>query len=864
MPAKTIKGLNKAGTTTLEHCVISGVMAQCLFDNMPERVKTLFVDRFLVGLVVAGHDVGKISPQFLMKFFRNNFVTQYLPSLLSQKIDTTQDHHTLIGESCHKSLTKGKSLQSLSSLAHHGYQNADTEYVFKEGCLRYGGLRFARWRRCLLFALERFFRKAYVSLPVLNAFEDSIQKIFCGITTVSDWLASDENNFPPDKTVILDSSLYTTCKRILKSSGFIHEDVKQNLSFSDIFNFSPNDQQKSFYEKISKPGMYIMEAPMGGGKTEAALYATYKLIEKGYHHGFYFALPTRLTSNKIHERVSAFMKKISPRKGDGAKLAHGMAWLQEWESGKNGICRTDNGISEWFKPNKRALLHPYTVGTIDQLLLSVVNAKHNFVRSFGIVGKVIILDEVHSYDVYTSSIIDKLIEDLLSLKCTVIILSATLTGERRNSLLKEKPSDNKDSYPLFSFKPEDENAFYFSSPIKEKKEILIKIRHWGKQKIAEDAIKKMNEGACVLIIANTVAMAQEYYAEIKPMLRQGEDDRVGLLHSRFTFQDREIIESSWMSKLGKAEKDKDGNCLRPEGCILISTQIVEQSVDIDADYILSEIAPIDMLLQRMGRLWRHNRKNRIPSILFPEMVILSGDPFCSDNEKDVKALLGNKTCRVYSPYVLMKTYQVLSSRQSIFIPQDIRGIIEETYSHKYRNSPVQDIFEEEMLDVKEKMKDLAVISTSNSVAVKETEASMDEPSFFTRHSDVPTEQVLLVRNIKKLGFNHYRLTFEKEENGARIPLEIELTDKDKLDYSIAHLLNMNMLSVPRYLITKKDKPQKDEVDPWLKNYFHKKPVILNRSNSRNNQLEWYDGDEDCINLSYSFDMGMKQIKNQNT
>ena len=135
---------------------------------------------------------------------------------------------------------------------------------------------------------------------------------------------------------------------------------------------------------------------MGMGKTEAALYAAYRLIEAGFHSGLYFALPTRLTSDRIHERVKKFLSAISTEPS-AVKLAHGQAWLQEFEYGAEDSDRAASSRPPpWFNPSKRGLLFPFAVGTIDQALLAVLNVKHSFVRSFGLAGKVVILDEVHT------------------------------------------------------------------------------------------------------------------------------------------------------------------------------------------------------------------------------------------------------------------------------------------------------------------------------------------------------------------------------------------------------------------------------------------------------------------------------------
>jgi CRISPR-associated endonuclease/helicase Cas3 len=130
----------------------------------------------------------------------------------------------------------------------------------------------------------------------------------------------------------------------------------------------------------------------------------------------------------MHERVASFLEKICDAT-QPVRLAHGTAWLEDY--GFAEIKVDDSDKTTWFHPHKRALLYPFAVGTIDQALLGIIRVKHFFVRQFGLAGKVVILDEVHSYDRYTGTLLDRLVQRLLDLKCTVIILSATLTAERR-------------------------------------------------------------------------------------------------------------------------------------------------------------------------------------------------------------------------------------------------------------------------------------------------------------------------------------------------------------------------------------------------------------------------------------------------
>ena len=351
--------------------------------------------------------------------------------------------------------------------------------------------------------------------------------------------------------------------------------------------------QESLEGIVSGPGLYIVEAPMGMGKTEAALHAAYQLMEKGDNYGLYFGLPTRMTSDLIHVRVNKF---LSAAAGAHSRLVHGQAWL------KGGGEEFLPG-SAWFHPRKRALLSPFGVGTIDQALMSVLRVKHFFIRSFGLAGKVVILDEVHSYDVYTGTLLDELVKKLLEIGCTVIVLSATLTDERCRSFFHGEAIPEKTAYPGLTFRQKDGPVE--TIPVKPPPPRTVRVSMKPGEcetESVENAVRRAGQGQCVLRIANTVADAQRWYRALKSRMQQ-DAFPVGLLHSRFPAYQRRKLEEKWMCMLGK-------NGDRPNGCVLTATQVVEQSVDIDSDYMITDIAPTDMILQRIGRLWRHERKNR--------------------------------------------------------------------------------------------------------------------------------------------------------------------------------------------------------------------------------------------------------------
>ena len=304
-------------------------------------------------------------------------------------------------------------------------------------------------------------------------------------------------------------------------------------------------------------------------------------------------------------------------------------------------------------------------------------AKHFFVRRFALAGKVVILDEVHSYDLYTGTLIDNLITTLEGLGCTVIVLSATLSGKRRGQIVSH-PDDNSDNaelpYPLITGRHEGipiEPAAAAPPPSR-----TINVDFITAKDAAEEAISLAQNGGAVLWICNTVDSAQKQYRRFMELTQEGFP--IGLLHSRFPFWRREKIEDEWMARFGKSGTTRCGS-------ILVSTQIVEQSVDLDADLLITELAPTDMLLQRLGRLWRHDRRNDDRPVDTARLCIIqeeeSLEEFRSMEPKAIIDALGGKA-HVYDPFVLLRSLDLWQGQKEIDIPAQVRMLIELTYEER--------------------------------------------------------------------------------------------------------------------------------------------------------------------------------------
>lgn len=666
-PAKTYHtetGLKIPGQSVLNHCHIVGEIAKELILRYPPALQdALFPPH--AAFTAACHDIGKVSPYFFEKIRRAcDAGHNHLPKLsaaINIELEKTWGGHAGVSQITANGLNAPQWVPEILG-QHHGFtpplagKRADAEL--------FGGSAWQKERSALVEALKQ---RLGMDWPLIHSTAQA--RLVAGLTSVADWIGSGQPFEDPN------FNWQGTISQAVNNAGFIQPIYKKQCNFTEIFGFSPRTVQQDFINVVKSPGIYILEAPMGQGKTEAALFAAYQMLSSGQAHGIYFALPTQLTSNKIYQRFNYFLTQIleeNKTQHYRSLLLHGKSWLQSSEMGEEG-----QPGGAWFESSKRGLLAPFAVGTMDQALMAVMNVKHSFVRAFGLAGKVVILDEVHTYDAYTGTLMDALVELLYSLRCTVIILSATLTQHRRQILVQSENNQlNNQSYPLITALyplslQKSENKI-IELPVTPPKDIQVEILLLNNDKKAvQEALIRASQGQQILWIENTVNEAQERYLDLAAYARaQGVD--CGLLHSRFTANDRQKIENHWVDLFGKP-----GWKLRNiQGRILVGTQVLEQSLDIDADFLISRFAPTDMLLQRLGRLWRHSDAPRTKNALRQAWILSPELP----NAIESPMTAFGRSAWVYSPYVLCRSLEVWQSLQHISLPIDIRHLIENSYA----------------------------------------------------------------------------------------------------------------------------------------------------------------------------------------
>lgn len=504
-----------------------------------------------------------------------------------------------------------------------------------------------------------------------------MQMIYSGLIMLADWIASGEE---------MDELPTPWLPQAIKDIFFKRFDISV-----------PRVIQTALIEAAEvaqHPGVFIVEAPMGEGKTEAALAAAEILAHKVNLRGIYFALPSQATSNAMFARINNWIKHFDKHDGSlSIYLHHSKSELSKtFESFavKNYISEAEDGntvatVYDWFKGRKKGILADFVIGTIDQVLMAGLQQKHLALRHLGLANKVLIVDEYHAYDSYMDSYFLKAIKWLSDYGVPTIILSATLPVAKRKTVVEAYLKRNEDEpegleskldnnwatsheYPLITY---TDGQVIHSVPIKDLAEDRNKVIEI--ETIEDDQlILKLNaslvNGGCAAVICNTVKKAQEVYEAIRKVFKSF---TVVLLHAGFIAVDREACEETLVEALGKDASH------RPEKYIVVGTQIFEQSLDIDFDVMFTQLCPVDLLLQRIGRLQRHNSIRRPKGLHSPKCYVMgtSWDDFGKDYGSSF----------IYGDYLLMRTVAVLP--RQIHLPRDIPLLVAKVYDGESVNIP---------------------------------------------------------------------------------------------------------------------------------------------------------------------------------
>lgn len=550
--------------------------------------------------------------------------------------------------------------------------------------------------------------------------------LLTGLVVMADWIASDDRLFPLDPLGVLaelDPVTTTESPRARRAWERLDlsprwtappPDVDVDTAFARRFpalGGPPHPVQAAVVDaahSMPAPGLLVVEAPMGSGKTEAALLAAEVLAHRSGAGGVFVALPTQATSDAMFARVHDWLSHLPADTTDGSStdhslaLVHGRAALNEQAAGLprlrvrdvhddtpgtavEGARTVVPAADLWMRGRKRNALASFVVGTIDQVLFGALLARHVMLRQLALAGRVVVIDEVHAADTYMSVYLDRTLEWLGASGTPVVLLSATLPATRRSDLyrayetgrrrrLGRDDADDVDTsalagdigYPVVvatadggpSVLNVDHRSRTSSVTVTPLDDDLTTLTH-----LLDEALR---QGGCAAVVRNTVARAQETARHLEAAF----GDDVVVAHARFLAHDRRENDLRLLAALGR-------NGTRPHRLVVVGTQVLEQSLDIDLDLLVTDLAPVDLVLQRIGRLHRHDRADR-PSPLTTARCYITGAEWSAPVPRPAAG-----SVHVYGRYPLLAAAAVLAPHLDgapAHLPRDIARLVQAAYT----------------------------------------------------------------------------------------------------------------------------------------------------------------------------------------
>jgi len=557
--------------------------------------------------------------------------------------------------------------------------------------------------------LTRWFPEAFqgaADLPTNPEFEH----LFAGLVQLADWLGSDTRFFPyaeqgEDRNAWVWLRAREAVRHIGVDASKWRTALPPKLSFSKVFKVSA---PRPIQEKMAQPDLgklLILESETGSGKTEAALWRFAWLFQAGHVESLYFALPTRVAATQLYNRTLQFAASLWRETGQEPPLVVRALAGYESADGKSIEARLPDFKVLWSdrpddhrahtrwaaESSKRYLAAPLAVGTIDQALLSALQVRHAHMRHSLLSRSLLVVDEVHASDAYMATLLEHLLKAHLNAGGHALLLSATLGSSARYryqrliSPIVSMPTIAEAMelpYPALI----DGSTVHRLADSGRSKHVHWQVKDWidNPDAIASLVLDAAKQGAKVLVIRNTVPAALATFRAIENMALQCDLQHVlfnlnGIAtvhHSRYSREDRPKLDSAVEQQIGKHRA-------KPlQACIVVGTQTLEQSLDIDADLLITDLCPMDVLLQRVGRLHRHNRaleerpasyRNAQAIVLVPAGHLLDG---CLKNSRHGLGRFHNGGGIYLDLRILEATRRLISGSDSHLIPKDNRELVE--------------------------------------------------------------------------------------------------------------------------------------------------------------------------------------------
>lgn len=786
-----------------KHMTDSAAVAAKLWDEwLPDSVKQQIIQgsgsagtaeaRTLVTWLAATHDAGKIHPLFAFQV--SGLADKMQP--LGLPIDSVYTPEQRIPHSALSYATlsawliteydfKPRVAASYAAVSggHHGAPATQGLISRAKSVTDALGGKWHEVQKELLDACARLTgAEQFLPLWRERKLSAEVQMLLTGVVIVADWNASDTDLFAyNDPSPTDERTSRAWAQRGLPPAWRApanKPDVEEGFAtrFGLPPGAKPNQMQRETVKVANdmvEPGLLIIEAAMGEGKTEAAFAAAEVFAAKWGLGGVIIGLPTQATSDGMFARFMSWVEKLpddfSREAVRSIYLAHSKAALNEEFAAvsrvdpirsvfDNEFRKSDSGheahaviAHQWLYGRKKGLLANFVVATVDQILFSALQSKHVVLRHLALAGKVVIIDEVHAYDAFMNEYMQRVLHWLARYNIPVIMLSATLPAKTRKMLVaayeggRAKPEvtrsaslldrrrtssavaspqselDGNPGYPLII--ASNPSGISLAKPPASSGGVEVSLQPMDDdvEHVLEQLSEVRNSGGCVGIICNTVARAQGLFQALSEVF---EPDELILNHSRFAVPDRMSTEARIRGLLGPdAYVEKQGN-VRPHRLVVVGTQVLEQSLDIDFDLMITDIAPVDLLLQRMGRLHRRREvANPRPEHLAQPVCLVRGVADWATQPP----LFNDGSAAVYGDWALLRSAAVLAAKlsgeEAISIPAEIPELVQAAYAAE---TAVPKEWDEAMKQATAVHNDL--------VAKKKTDAQMfllKKPSDFT-------------------------------------------------------------------------------------------------------------------------------------
>ncbi|WP_333684116.1 CRISPR-associated helicase Cas3' [Pontibaca methylaminivorans] len=497
-----------------------------------------------------------------------------------------------------------------------------------------------------------------------------------GLTTAADWIGSNAGWFParegdlslPDYLALAQEA----AARHVPEAGVAGAAVRDGALFD--FALRPMQAVAAAVPLPGGPMLAFIEDETGAGKTEAALILAQRMLLAGKGRGLFFALPTMATADAMFVRASDVVGRMLDR--PALTLAHGRAGLSvpfRDLRHRPGGGSDDVTCTDWLADDRRrALLADVGIGTVDQALLAVMRARFSALRLWGLSSKILIVDEAHeiSGDGYMAVLLERLLRAHAAQGGSAILLTATLPLNARARLTRafaegagrDWTAGDDPAYPALTIPGVQVPPVAATPSLKG----VVKVIRLPDAGAAADLLaRSADAGAACVWVRNAV---DDAIAAVDLLRARGIE--ASLLHARFALCDRKRIEAAELARFGRSGQGRAGR-------VLVATQVVESSLDLDFDVMVSDLAPMAALIQRAGRLWRHmaERPQARRPVPAPVLHVVSPDPAeVSDTRWLHQVLEGGAW--VYPLPGQWRTADLLFRRGGIDAPSELRDLIE--------------------------------------------------------------------------------------------------------------------------------------------------------------------------------------------